>query len=303
MAEPVTCAEDLFQACLRRMLYVELKRADEVCCRGFSRRGWRASGDSRVGIRWFPLRDPADSGRITSMRSFLAGIVLVVVLVAAGCGGSSSSKTTPANSSGNGEASKPAQQVLTDAVKAAESASSLHMGGNVSSGGQQIGLDLQIAKDKGATGTMTLNGQKVDLVVVGKDGYLKAGPAFFKLFAGANGATIAQLLAGRWLKFPVDNAQFGPLVGISSANSLFEQLKSGSDPHLKNNGATTYQGQSVVALEGKNGTLYVSATGQPYPVALAKTGSGGGAITFGDWNQPVSLTAPTNVLDFSKLGG
>jgi hypothetical protein len=237
------------------------------------------------------------------MRSVFAAIVVVGVLAAAGCGGGSSSGATT-NGGGSGEASKPASQVLTDAVTAAESASSLHLGGNVPSSGQPIGLDLSIAKGNGSTGSMTLNGQNVDLMIVGNDGYMKAGKAFWQQFAGSSGPMISQLLAGRWLKFPVNTAQFKSLVGLSRPKSLFDELKSGADSALKNSGTTTYKGQSVIALDdGKSGTLYVAATGTPYPVALVETGAGGGAITFSDWNKPVSLTAPTNVLDYSQLTG
>jgi len=141
-------------------------------------------------------------------------------------------------------------------------------------------------------------------VVVGKNGYLKADSAFWNQFAGSSGAMIAQLLAGRWLKFPVDNAQFQPLVAFSSPNAFFDSLKSGADSALKNDGKTTYKGQSVVALnDGEEGTLYVAATGTPYPVALAKTGSESGSIEFSDWNAAVSVSAPENVLDFSHLTG
>jgi hypothetical protein len=134
---------------------------------------------------------------------------------------------------------------------------------------------------------------------------MKADKAFWTQFAGANGAMVATLLEGKWLKFPVDDARFKGLVGFSSPKALFDGLKSGADSALKNKGTTTYKGQSVVALDdGKaNGTLYVSATGKPYPVALVKTGSDGGAITFGDWDQPVSVTAPANALDFSQFSG
>jgi len=236
------------------------------------------------------------------MRNVLVGTLLVVALAVAGCGGGSS----PSGGGGdNGEASKSASQVLSDAVKAADGASSLHMTGSVNSNGKQIGIDLSVAKNKGAKGSLTLGGADVQLVVVGTNGYLKAGSAFWNQFAGSQGAMIVQLLAGRWLKFPVNNAQFQPLVAFSSPKALFDQLKSGVDSTLKNNGAKTYKGQSVVALDdgAQNGTLYVSATGTPYPVALVKSGSGGGTITFGDWSQPVSLTAPSDVLDFSNLTG
>jgi hypothetical protein len=238
------------------------------------------------------------------MRNVLAGMLVVVAFAVAGCGGGGSSPGTT-SSSGNGETSKPATQVLTDAVKAADAASSLRLAGNVSSNGQQTAIDLSVAKGKGATGSVTVKGQKVELVVVGSNGYMKGGTAFWTQFAGSNGATIAQLLAGRWLKFPVNNAQFQPIVAFSDPQALFDSLQSGASSALKNDGATTYKGQSVVALNdgAKNGTLYVSATGTPYPVALVKTGSGGGAIAFSDWNQSVSLTTPTNVLDFSQLTG
>jgi hypothetical protein len=238
------------------------------------------------------------------MRSFLAALVLALALVAAGCGGSGSSSTTT-SASDNGMASKSAAQVLAASVKAADSASSLHMGGNVPAANGPIGIDLSIAKDQGATGSMTINGKKVDLVIVGGEGYMKGDAAFWSQFGGAAGATIAQLLQGKWLKFPVNNSQFHPIVAFASAKAIFDQLKSGSDSHLENMGATTYKGQSVVALNDgvKKGTFYVAATGTPYPVALVKTGSGGGTITFSAWNEPVTLTAPTNVLDFSKLTG
>lgn len=238
------------------------------------------------------------------MRNVLAGTLLIVAFAVAGCGGGSSSPSGT-NSSSNGEASKSATQVLRDTVKAADAASSMRMNGNVSSSGKQIGLDLSIAKGNGAKGSMTLGGDAVQLIVVGDNGYLKASPAFWTQFAGSSGGMIAQLLAGRWLKFPVHNAQFEPLVAFASPKALFDQLQSGADASLKNNGATTYKGQDVVALDdgAKNGTLYVSSTGTPYPVALVKTGSGGGAITFSEWNKPVSLTAPANALDFSHLAG
>jgi hypothetical protein len=168
-----------------------------------------------------------------------------------------------------------------------------------------IGVDLSIVKDQGATGSMTIGGKKVNLVVVGGEGYMKGDSAFWSQFGGSAGAMIAQLLQGKWLKFPVNNSQFHPIVAFASAKAIFDQLKSGADSHLVNQGATTYKGQSVVALNdgAKKGTFYVAATGTPYPVALVKTGSSAGTITFSAWNEPVTLTAPSDVIDVSKLSG
>ena len=73
-----------------------------------------------------------------------------------------------------------------------------------------------------------------------------------------------------------------------------------------NKGATTYRGQKVVAIQdtSDNSKLYVAASGTPYPVALVGgRGRQSGAITFGDWSDPVSLSAPKGAIDLSALGG
>lgn len=240
------------------------------------------------------------------MRNVLAGTLLLVALALAGCGGGSSPGNST-NSSGNGEASKPARQVLTDAAKAADAASSVRVSGQVTTKGQQVGLDLTIAKGKGATGSITLKGQKVDLVVIGTSGYMKAGAAFFQAVGGSQGAAIGQMLAGKWFKFPTTNAQFGQIAGFANAKSIFDRITA-THGALTNKGATTYKGQSVVAIydssKANGGTLYVAATGTPYPVAIAGNGSGSsGSITFDQWNQSVTLTAPSGAIDLSSLGG
>ena len=235
------------------------------------------------------------------MRRALAGTPLLVALVVAGCGGG----TSPSKGgSGNGEASKSARQVLSDAVKAADAASSFHVVGRITSSGQHIGVDLTVAKGKGATGSFTLEGQKVNLVVVGKDGYMKAGAAFWSQFGGPEGSTIAPMLENMWIKFPTNNRAFGQMTSVTDVSSLFDKLGS-THGTLTNNGASTFDGRSVVAIAGgpKNGTLYVADAGTPYPVGLRKTGTAGGTITFDNWNKSLTLTAPAGALDFSSFGG
>jgi hypothetical protein len=224
---------------------------------------------------------------------------LLVVLVVAACGGVSSP-----SGSGNGEASKSAQQVLTDAVHAADGASSQHISGQLTSHGKQIGVDLTVVKGKGATGSFTYKGQKVDLLIIGTDAYMKAGAAFYAQFGGASGSAIGQMLQGKWLKFSTKDPQFGPITGIADSKTIFDELTS-THRTLTNKGATTYKGQSVVAIfdRTKSGTLYVAATGTHYPVAIVKTGAATGTITFDDWNKPVPLTAPSGAIDLSTLGG
>jgi hypothetical protein len=239
------------------------------------------------------------------MRKVLAGTLLVVAFAfaSAGCGGGGSPSTNSTNRNDNGEASKPAKIVLADAVKATAAANSVRINGTVSCNGQPVGLDVLISKGEGAKGALTLGGKyAAQLIVIGKDAYLHANPEFWTKFAGADGATIGN----SWVKFPVTNAQFGPVVACaSSPKTIFDQLKSDT-ADLKNNGTTTYNGQTVVVLDGgtQNGTLYVATNGIAYPVALVKKGKDGGTISFSAWNHPFPLTAPTtDVLDYSQLSG
>ena len=225
----------------------------------------------------------------------MAGTLLAVVFLAGGCGGGGSSSSKP-----SGEAAKPATQIVHDAAKAAQAASSVRMSGRIAEPGNQIGVDLSFVRGKGATGTFALGGAPVDLVLVGNHAYMRGGAAFWRRFSKSRG--VGQLLAGKWLKFAANDEHLGSLMSVASEKRLFNELAT-NHGKLVNRGTTTYRGQSVVAIFGKeNGTLYVSASGTPYPVALVKTrGRTSGTITFDDWNQPVKLTVPKGAVDFSKL--
>ena len=108
-----------------------------------------------------------------------------------------------------------------------------------------------------------------------------------------------QLFANKWLKVPTNDAKFGSFADLTNANSFFKMLN--KHGKLANKGETTYKGQSVVAIDDttQGGTLYVAASGTPYPVALVKNkGSRAGAVSFDNWNQSVTLTPPKGALDF-----
>jgi hypothetical protein len=246
------------------------------------------------------------------MRTLSAGLVLAAALFVAGCGGGGGGSGD--SSQASGLATESANAVVRDASKAAQDASSFHIAGTIHSSSGELagniaGLDLSIVRGKGATGSITVGGTKVELVVAGNSGYMRASSAFWKKFAqkqggGAAASFAASLFGNKWLKFPANNKQFQALTSPTKANSIFKNLTS-NHGKLTNAGETTYKGQSVVAIHSsKNGTLYVASTGTPYPVALTKAGGkSGGAVTFDNWNQPVTLTAPKGALDLSQFGG
>lgn len=230
------------------------------------------------------------------MRVPALALVLGAVLLA-GCGGSGRKE-----SSSNGEASKPANQVLADAKAAATKASSVHVAGSIVSGGTPIKLDLSMAGGKGAKGSMSTSGLSFNLVRVGDTLYIQGTDAFYKHFAGA---AVAQLLHGKWLKASATEGQLKSLAPLTNINALFTGIST-HHGKLVNEGAKTYNGRKVVQIRdtSDNSKLYVATTGKSYPVAIVggkKNQSG--TITFGDWNANVSLSPPKNALDISQLGG
>jgi hypothetical protein len=223
------------------------------------------------------------------VRRLLPALV-VLALAAAGCGGGSKS---------NGEATKTPAQVVADAKAAATSAKAVHVSGAITDAGQPLTLDITIVKDAGGQGTMSESGLKFEIIRVGNKAYIKGSDAFLRKFAGTAGA---QLLRGKWLQGSATTGDLAALAPLTDIAKLFNGAL-GSHGKLENKGETTFKGQKVVAIKDttEGGTLYVASTGTPYPVAIVG-GKDKGTITFDNWNDTVSITAPKGAVDMSKLG-
>jgi hypothetical protein len=216
--------------------------------------------------------------------------LVVLSLAAAGCGGGSKS---------NGEAAKTATQVVADAKDAATSAKAVHVAGSITDAGQPLTLDITIVKGSGGMGTMSESGLKFEIIRVGDKAYIKGSDAFLRKFAGAAGA---QLLRGKWLQGSATTGDLAALAPLTDITKLFNGAL-GSHGKLENGGETTFKGHKVVAIKDttKGGTLYVAATGTPYPIAIVG-GKDQGSITFDNWNDTVTITAPKGAVDMNKLG-
>jgi hypothetical protein len=218
--------------------------------------------------------------------------LVTVALVLAGCGGSSSS-------SSNGVADKSPTEILAATKTAADAASSVHVSGSIVSSGSPITLDMHLRAGKGGRGSLSENGLAFQLIQTGGTVYIKGSPAFYKRIGGT---AAAQLLQGKWLKAAASSSDFASLSQLTDLRQLVDQTlaKPGS---LTKGQTTTVNGQKVVGLTDrtKGGTLYIAATGQPYPIEITKSGSGGGKIVFDSWNKPVTVAPPANAIDVAQL--
>jgi hypothetical protein len=217
-------------------------------------------------------------------------MLVSLVIVLAGCGGSSS----------NGEAQKSPADVLADAKQAALAAESVHVSGSIVDNGTPLTLDLQLLRGTGAKGTMSESHLPFDLIRVGDAAYIRGSDAFLRKFAGAGGQA---LLHGRWLKGSATKGDLAAITPLTDVAKLFRNAL-GKHGTLKNLGETTHGGKKVVAIRdaSQGGTLYVAASGTPYPVAIAED-KGRGELRFDKWNESVSVKAPQGAIDMAQLGG
>ncbi|MEA2335284.1 MAG: hypothetical protein QOG40_1774 [Solirubrobacteraceae bacterium] len=219
-------------------------------------------------------------------------VLLLIAVAIAGCGGSSSA-------SGNGIAGKTPTEILAATKAASDAAKSVHVSGSIVSGKSSITLDMSLLAGRGGRGKLSESGLPFELIQVGGSVYIKGSAAFYKRIGGT---AAAQLLQGKWLKAPSSDANFASLSQLTDLRQLVDQTLS-SHASLKKTGTTTIDGQKVVGLTdtSKGGTLYIATTGKPYPIEIAKDGSGGGKITFDRWNSTVTLAAPANAIDVAQL--
>jgi hypothetical protein len=225
--------------------------------------------------------------KINAMRRPVLAAILLIGL--AGCGG---------GTKGNGEASKSPTQILADMKAAVLGASSVHVAGGGLSEGAPLRVDLRLVAGKGGKGRVTANGITFDMVRIDGTAYFKAGAAFWRQFGGG---AAAQLLQNRWLKASATTGRLATFTPLTDIAALFNQIVA-SHGALEKVGESKVGDVPVVGIRDKaeGGTLYIATTGEPYPIALRKAGSGG--ISFDGWNEAVTLEAPAGAIDMEKLG-
>jgi hypothetical protein len=230
----------------------------------------------------------------------------IVAALVSGCGSQGGNAGTPTATptptpSDNGIAALPAADILTKAVTALKGASSVHINGQITTGGKTIGLDLKVTDKNLGVGTLTMDGQTVELTRTGTNVYMKADAAFWKQFAGDKGDVIATLLQGKYLKASTTDATYGQLAGFFDLVDQMDLTGEATKGETK-----TINGTPAISLVEKGGdspgTLWVATQGEPYPLRLEGP-TGEGAIDFTEYNQPVDIRTPPadQVIDVSKL--
>lgn len=212
----------------------------------------------------------------------------------AACGGSSGG-----SGSGNGIAAKSPTAIVAAATNAAESAKSVEVAGSISQSGTHVGLDLKMVAGVGATGWLSEQGKRFNMVLDGHTLYINAGASFWKAFANAAAASVLQ---GKWLKTPATGT-YSSVAKLGNLQMFFKQVF-GHHGKLSKTGTKTINGTKVVGLRDakQGGVLYVATSGKPYPIELnGDTGSGGGKLTFSGYGTAFKIAPPAKSVSLAQL--
>jgi hypothetical protein len=202
---------------------------------------------------------------------------------------------------GNGLAGKSPAQILARARAAARGAATVRVTGSILDRGTPISLDMELVADKGGEGRVTFGSSTLELR--GLDGYLyvKGDEAFVDRLAGpASG----RLLRGSWLVGRANSPALRSLAGLTSLDGLVGGLlDDASTDALEHAGSLELDGREAIGVRdaGEGGTMYVAATGTPYPLEIVWKGAKSGNIAFESWNDAAEPEAPMHAISIKQL--
>jgi hypothetical protein len=207
-------------------------------------------------------------------------IAVLGCLLAAGCGssGKSGSGTTGSaavSSRSNGEASKPAKQVVADAAAALRGARGYVMQGRIMQNGQTLRVGVVAPSARSLQLTVATGGASLELIAVAGGSYVRGNATFWRAHLGSRGTAIAN----RWIQVPASSAQsFFSTLGHFAPATLSRCL---AEDHgtLTVAGRTTIGGRPAILIRDAGnapgsspGELAVAATGPPYPLQAVSAG-------------------------------
>ncbi len=211
--------------------------------------------------------------------------------------GATATSEAPAD---NGVSALTAEQILAKAKAALGAADAVRISGAGTDDGTEVKLDMRYGAD-GAVGTFTIDGQRLDLLRVRDDVYVKGSTSFWTTFANAQAA---KLLGGKYVKTTLTDARFKDIASFTDLSGSVDGFLE-PDGAISKGQARTVAGVPAIGLVTKGataGTLYVATTGRPYPLSVEGKDN---KLTFTDYGKAVTVTAPpaAQTVDADTLPG
>ena len=197
-----------------------------------------------------------------------AGVIVLLIAAVAVIGltgDKKDDKTSPptvaASNTGAAGASRAAQSL--------GSVPALRYNGTFSSGGDEFEAQLSVTKGGSAIGTITVGGDKADLVSVDGNTYLKAPKAFWRDQGGVT--TNPEDFTGRWAKAP-DSAINLDIKNVLAAGAIVRGLQ-GVSSYQPAGGTENINGTPAIKVTGADTEYYISTASPPKLLRIVGTGT------------------------------
>jgi len=227
------------------------------------------------------------------LRMLLLPAVASVALLA-GCTGTPETPESTPTPTTNGVEALEADEILSRATDALESAESFRISGSGEAEGQTIEIDAVYAGEQ-LQGTFNVLGLEFEIIAVADGTYIRAGDELWTMFLPPDQAELVlPLLQGKYVKVPEEQA--GSFIPSASDFTT-------PDGDVTKGEVDEYNGQAAIILETSDGgKMYVSLEGEPYPLAIE---SAEGTFEFSEFGEDANIEAPAaaDVVDLETLTG
>jgi len=229
-------------------------------------------------------------------------LIAAAMIVMAACT-SHHPATTGATTAPQASSSSNGSDLMLNVVVAVRRAGSFHLRATSTQNGTTAVFVQEVGSRQGIQ-NITIGKQHATIVVINAVAYLRANKLALLQFMGFP-AAIADRLHDRWISFTPTDAPYTDIAASVTLDSALNEIA--IDGPVTKTAETTVLGRRVVGLTGNgfmNGkeTLYVPATGTPFPVQEILSISGGSeAIVFSHWGETVRVAKPTSVIAFSSV--
>ncbi len=231
-----------------------------------------------------------------------AGLVAGAAVLVAGCGGG-----------GGGSGSDFSKESATDILKTSaadmQALKTVRMAGRIEASGEQIGFDLELTTQGDCRGTFKVGHGSAQIIASGGDSWMKPDHAFWSMQAGGEASKIERLVGDKWVAIPAGSG----LTSVCDLDNFLDKIKDpGNDkqPPATVVGTQNVAGQDAVRVRdtGKGDDTtdgWVAIDDPHYLLKLEVAGSGGGTVTFSDFDSDVTIKAPdpSDVVDLSRSTG
>lgn len=234
----------------------------------------------------------------------LSASLVAVALGATACGSGSDDDGADAF------ADQSAEQIREDTIADMKKLKSLRMDGQITTDGEEVGLDLAMDKDGNCAGSVEMTGATAEFISNAEATFLKGDEAFWQETTGGGpqADAVMKLVGDKWAKLPPGQGSFESFCDI---DSFLEELEDEDDEtkDVEKAGEEEVDGTEAVVLSGKDeddGTtkIWIASEGEHHILKMSNEGEDSpGEFTFSDFDEPVDADAPSadDVVDLAQL--